>query len=166
MLKNIRENIVVKIVLYPLMLIYWIITGIRNLLFNKGILKQKSYDIPIISIGNIETGGTGKTPFTILLIELLQKQFCNIVVVSRGYGRKSRGLHIVSDGNGNIIHPDIGGDELLHQMRRRDNLSQTVIILTTADAVLAAELRSEVDLVLLKPISFRQLRDLAVRLHP
>lgn len=62
--------------------------------------------------------------------------------------------------------PDIGGDELLRQMRQMDYLSQTVIILTTADAVMAAELRSEVDLVLLKPISFRQLRDLAARLYP
>jgi len=56
-----------------------------------GVLKQKSYDIPVIGIGNITVGGTGKTPHTEYLIKLLQKDY-QVAVLSRGYKRKSNGF--------------------------------------------------------------------------
>ena len=62
--------------------------------------------------------------------------------------------------------PHIPGDELLRQIRADARLENTLVVLVTADAIMAEELRADSDLVLLKPISFNQLRDLASRLHP
>lgn len=62
--------------------------------------------------------------------------------------------------------PHVSGKDVLHQIRADERFTQTQIILTTADPLMADMLRTEADLVLLKPISFGQLRDLAARLHP
>jgi tetraacyldisaccharide 4'-kinase len=67
--------------------------------------------VPVISVGNITTGGTGKTPMVLCLLDLLTDLYATIVVVSRGYKRKSRGVLVVSDGKGNIVKSDQGGDE-------------------------------------------------------
>lgn len=77
--------------LLPLSWFYGLGVRFRNLLFDMDILKSKSYDIPIISIGNITVGGTGKTPHTEYLIRLLQKHY-KVAVLSRGYKRKSKGF--------------------------------------------------------------------------
>ena len=77
--------------LYLLSLLYGAGVGLRNFLFNQGILKEQSYQIPIICVGNITVGGTGKTPHVELLISILRSRH-RIAVISRGYGRKSRGL--------------------------------------------------------------------------
>lgn len=76
--------------LLPFSWIYGIIVWIRNHMFDMGILKSKAYDIPIISIGNITVGGSGKTPCVEYLINLL-KDHINVAVLSRGYKRKSKG---------------------------------------------------------------------------
>lgn len=81
--------------LYPFAWLYGIGVGIRNLLFEWGILSSKSFDIPIISIGNITVGGTGKTPHTEYLIRLLQDKY-KVAVLSRGYKRKSKGFVLAS----------------------------------------------------------------------
>lgn len=62
--------------------------------------------------------------------------------------------------------PHISGNELLREIRADARFKESIIVLATADAIMAEELRAEADLVLLKPISFNQLRDLAARLHP
>lgn len=77
--------------LYPLAFLYGIAVGIRNRLFDWGLLRSCSFDIPVICIGNITVGGTGKTPHTEYLIRLLQKKF-QVAVLSRGYKRKSKGF--------------------------------------------------------------------------
>lgn len=77
--------------LYPFSFLYGIGVNFRNKLFDWGILSSKSYDIPVICVGNITVGGTGKTPHTEYLIRLLQKDF-KVAVLSRGYKRKSRGF--------------------------------------------------------------------------
>ncbi len=77
--------------LLPFSWLYGIGVKIRNELFEIGVLKSKSYDIPVISIGNITVGGTGKTPHTEYLIRLLQKRY-KVAVLSRGYKRKSKGF--------------------------------------------------------------------------
>ena len=66
----------------------------RNTLFNLNILRSKEFDVPVISVGNITVGGTGKTPHTEHLIALLSKKF-DVAVLSRGYKRKSRGFLVV-----------------------------------------------------------------------
>jgi tetraacyldisaccharide 4'-kinase len=66
----------------------------RNTLFNLNILRSKEFDVPVISVGNITVGGTGKTPHTEHLIALLSRKF-DVAVLSRGYKRKSRGFQVV-----------------------------------------------------------------------
>lgn len=77
--------------LLPLSWLYGFVVFIRNKLFDCGVFKQKSYDIPVICVGNITVGGTGKTPHTEYLIELLQSEY-RVAVLSRGYKRKSKGF--------------------------------------------------------------------------
>ncbi|MCD8318859.1 MAG: tetraacyldisaccharide 4'-kinase [Paraprevotella sp.] len=77
--------------LLPLAWLYGIGVKTRNALFEAGILKSRSFDIPVISVGNITVGGTGKTPHTEYLIRLLQKKY-KVAVLSRGYKRKSHGF--------------------------------------------------------------------------
>ena len=82
-----RKNL--AIITFPLSMLYGMAVGIRNRLFDCRILKPVEFDVPVISVGNITVGGTGKTPHTEYLISLLRKDF-RIAVLSRGYKRKSR----------------------------------------------------------------------------
>lgn len=77
--------------LYPLSFLYGLGVNLRNQLFDWKILRSRSFDVPVICIGNITVGGTGKTPHTEYLIKLLQKEF-QVAVLSRGYKRKSKGF--------------------------------------------------------------------------
>ncbi len=81
--------------LLPLSWLYGLGVGIRNFLFDIGMLRSHGFDIPVISVGNITVGGTGKTPHVEYLIRLLKDKF-NIAVLSRGYKRKSKGF-VLSD---------------------------------------------------------------------
>ncbi len=83
-----------KLVLYLCSLVYGMIVNFRNTLFNLNILRGKEFEVPVISVGNITVGGTGKTPHTEHLIRLLSEKF-DIAVLSRGYKRKSRGFMVV-----------------------------------------------------------------------
>ena len=85
------KNVRIKKYLLPLTWIYSLIVFIRNKLFDFKILKQKSYDIPVICIGNITVGGTGKTPHTEYLVKLLSQKY-KVAVLSRGYKRKTKGF--------------------------------------------------------------------------
>ena len=76
--------------LLPLSWIYGTGVALRNFLFDIGVLKSYSYNIPIICIGNLTVGGTGKTPHTEYLVELLNQSY-KVAVLSRGYRRKSFG---------------------------------------------------------------------------
>ncbi|MCR5860900.1 tetraacyldisaccharide 4'-kinase [Flavobacterium sp. J372] len=95
-----------RLLLYPFAIIYGIITGIRNWLYNKSILKSYAFPLPVIAIGNLSTGGTGKTPMTEYLIRLLGENY-RLATLSRGYKRKSKGFVLGSEASG----PDILGDE-------------------------------------------------------
>jgi tetraacyldisaccharide 4'-kinase len=76
--------------LYPFALVYRLITDIRNLMYDSGILSSVSFDLPVIGVGNITVGGTGKTPHTEYLAYLLS-QNNKVAVLSRGYRRKTKG---------------------------------------------------------------------------
>ena len=82
------------ILLYPLSLLYGFIVGFRNLLFDLNILRTQEFAIPIISIGNITVGGTGKTPHVEYIAGLLKYEF-RIATLSRGYKRKTSGFREV-----------------------------------------------------------------------
>ncbi len=77
--------------LFPFAILYGFITSLRNYLYDKGILKSYSFDIPVIAVGNLSVGGTGKTPQIEYLIRLLSTHH-KIATLSRGYKRKSEGF--------------------------------------------------------------------------
>ncbi len=77
--------------LLPLSWLYGIGVGIRNMLFDMNILNSEAYSVPVISVGNITVGGTGKTPHVEYLINLFKNK-SNVAVLSRGYKRKSKGF--------------------------------------------------------------------------
>ena len=78
--------------LLPLSWIYAAIMGIRNMLFDKGVLKQTACGVPSICVGNLAVGGTGKTPHTEYLLRLLAAQGLRTAMLSRGYGRRTKGF--------------------------------------------------------------------------
>ena len=77
--------------LRPFSWIYGTVVGVRNVMFDTGLLKSRSFRVPVISVGNITVGGTGKTPHVEYLVELLRTKF-RVAVLSRGYKRKSKGF--------------------------------------------------------------------------
>jgi tetraacyldisaccharide 4'-kinase len=99
--------------LYPLSILYRLITDFRNFLFDTGISHSEEFSTPVICVGNITVGGTGKTPHTEYLIELLRKEF-KVAVLSRGYKRKSAGFRI-ADINSSVSEI---GDEPLQIFRK------------------------------------------------
>ena len=107
--------------LRPLGWLYGLATGIRNYLFDKGIRKSQEFQLPVISIGNITVGGTGKTPHAEYTATLLKDRY-KTAVLSRGYGRHTKGF-FMSD-----AHSDSGliGDEPLQIKRRFPDLEVAV----------------------------------------
>ena len=97
---------ILRILLFPFAILYGFITSIRNFLFDKGILKSTSFSVPVIAVGNLSVGGTGKTPQIEYLIRLLSDKF-KVATLSRGYKRKSEGF-ILADDSANA---EIIGDE-------------------------------------------------------
>ncbi len=85
------QNALIKILLFPFALLYGAGVWLRDLLYRQGLLQSVSFSIPIISIGNLSVGGTGKTPHIEYLIRLLQP-YLAIGTLSRGYKRKTRGF--------------------------------------------------------------------------
>ena len=82
--------------LRPLSWLYGLGVGLRNMMFNIGVLKSRSFDVPVISVGNITVGGTGKTPHVEYLVRLLAGKF-GVAVLSRGYKRKTRGFIVAGN---------------------------------------------------------------------
>lgn len=131
--------IVVRIFLIPFSLIYSILMFVRNKFYDKGIFKSYEISVPVISVGNISTGGTGKTPLVILIAKYFLSKGKRTGIISRGYKRKSDVTEIVYDGieiNSGIEH---SGDEL---MQIYENLVTEYpgrfYIIATADRVSAA----------------------------
>jgi len=87
---------------------YGIVMSVRNKLFDMGILSSKTFDMPIISVGNISVGGTGKSPHVEYLIRLLKKDH-SIATLSRGYKRLSKGYLLATN---NHSHVDVGDEPL------------------------------------------------------
>jgi len=100
-----------RIFLFPLALFYWGVMFWRNLFYNIGIFVSHNLPCKVISIGNITTGGTGKTPAVIYFAKLLIKHGQRVSVLSRGYGRSTTGTLVVSLGDNNINNWKMVGDE-------------------------------------------------------
>ncbi|WP_159022723.1 tetraacyldisaccharide 4'-kinase [Formosa sp. L2A11] len=95
-----------RYIFFPIVPVYYGITWVRNKLFDLGILESTSYNFPVICVGNLSVGGTGKTPMIEYLIRLLKNDY-KVATLSRGYKRKSEGFQIGKPG----VTADILGDE-------------------------------------------------------
>ena len=104
--------------LLPIAIAYDAVTSIRNLLYDHGILASQAYDLPVICIGNLAVGGTGKTPHTEYLVRLLQANGYHVAVLSRGYKRKTKGFVMATECS---TAADIG-DESLQLARKFPDL--------------------------------------------
>lgn len=105
------------IIFFPVAFLWSIILRVRNFLFDQNILRSHKFPFPVIVIGNLTLGGTGKTPFVDWLVQHL-KSHCEVIVLSRGYGRKSKGFYeVTSDGNGQLY-----GDEPMMLKIRHPNV--------------------------------------------
>jgi tetraacyldisaccharide 4'-kinase len=91
-----RKMNLLRKILFPFAILYGFITGIRNFLFDNGFLKSYSFDLPVIAVGNLSVGGTGKTPQIEYLIRLLSDQY-RVATLSRGYKRKSEGFVLANE---------------------------------------------------------------------
>ncbi|RMA57812.1 tetraacyldisaccharide 4'-kinase [Ulvibacter antarcticus] len=95
-------------ILFPFSVLYGGVTALRNFFYNHNLLKSKSYDIPVVSVGNLSTGGTGKSPMIEFLIGFLRKDF-KVAVLSRGYKRKTSGFRLVEE---NSTVSEVGDEPL------------------------------------------------------
>jgi len=111
----------VRFLLFPFAILYDLITSIRNSFFNAGVFKETTFYTPIIVVGNLSVGGTGKTPQIEYLIRLL-KDFYKVSVLSRGYKRKTKGFLLVNE---NHTANDVG-DEPLQYFKKFTNISVAV----------------------------------------
>ena len=106
-----------RLLLYPFSFLYAVITNVRNLLFDMGILASKEYEIPIICIGNLSIGGTGKTPLADYIISFLSEY--KIAIVSRGYGRIKKGYRVVET---NSKVKNVGDEPLLLKQKHPNSV--------------------------------------------
>jgi len=137
--------VILKFLLYPFSVIYGVVTGIRNFLYDLGILKSNDPDIPVISIGNLTVGGTGKTPHTEYLISLLKEDY-KVAVLSRGYKRKTKGFVEVKTDS---IVADVGDEPL--QIKRKFPLVTVAVDKDRVQGIrkLIKETNNAIDVILL-----------------
>ncbi len=102
--------------LLPASWLYGLGVKLRNTLFDIGVLKSRAFKVPIISVGNITVGGTGKTPHVEYLVRLLKDQF-NVAVLSRGYKRKSKGFIVAA---GDTPMTEIGDEPFQMKQKFKD----------------------------------------------
>ncbi len=107
-----------RYLLFPFSLIYASITSIRNLGFDYGIFKSQNHNIPIICIGNLSVGGSGKTPHAQYVVNLLKNNY-KVAILSRGYGRNSSSLQYVEV---NSTPSQVGDEPLLIKQNHPDCL--------------------------------------------
>ena len=98
--------ILLRKILFPFSIFYGIITAIRNYMYDIEFLKSYSYEIPVIVVGNLSVGGTGKTPQIEYIIRLFSEQY-QIATLSRGYKRKSEGFILA---NGSTTVEEMGDE--------------------------------------------------------
>jgi tetraacyldisaccharide 4'-kinase len=104
--------------LLPLGWLYGIIASVRVWLYRREVLSSYRAGVPVVSVGNLSVGGTGKTPMTDHLIRYFQDRGRKVAVVSRGYRGRVRDVAVVSAGDDPLLSPEICGDEPLLLARR------------------------------------------------
>lgn len=115
-------KILAKMILTPCSYIYGAVVRVRNFFFNTGVLKQREFDIPVVSVGNLAVGGTGKTPHTEYIVNRLCMHY-KMAVLSRGYKRKTHGFVLASS---NLTSYDLGDEP--YQIYRKFGSSVEVAV--------------------------------------
>lgn len=105
-----------RIILFPLALLYWLVIAIRNFLYDHRIFKSSSFGLPLICVGNLSVGGTGKSPMVEYLVLLLKGQF-RVATLSRGYKRKTKGYTLA---NPSTTALEIGDEPMLFHIKFPD----------------------------------------------
>lgn len=105
--------------------LYGLAIRARNTCYNRNFFHSYNSSLPVISIGNLSTGGTGKSPFVQKITRYYLEKGLRTAVIGRGYGRKSKGFHLVSDGNKIQCTVEESGDEL---WMHASSLKKSIII--------------------------------------
>ena len=109
-----------RLLLLPFNVVYALVVYVRNLFFDWGIFQSTSFDMPIICVGNLAVGGSGKTPTTEYVVRLLSEY--KVAILSRGYGRKTKGFVLADD----AATAETIGDEPLQYYRKFKNVTVAV----------------------------------------
>ena len=126
-----------SIVLAPLSVLYAAVTRTRLALYKRGVLKLSTLDAPVISVGNITTGGTGKTPLVEWVARALDRQGRKVCILTRGYGRENPNIRIVvSDGQRILANELEAGDE---PRLLAENLLGLAAVISDADRFAAGQ---------------------------
>jgi tetraacyldisaccharide 4'-kinase len=126
-----------SIVFPPLSMLYGAVTRTRLSLYRRGTFQTTKLDRPVISIGNITTGGTGKTPLVEYVARAIASQGNKVCILTRGYGRKDAHLQvIVSDGYGVLASPSEAGDE---PYLLATKLTGQAAVISSADRIAAGQ---------------------------
>lgn len=154
---------VLSLLLLPFSLLFRLVVALRGALYAVGLFRTHRPPVPVVSIGNLVVGGTGKTPVTLEVARRLQKAGRRVAILSRGHGRRSkRELVIVSDGEAVRATPEEGGDEPVWLAHRLPGVRVVVAAKRAVAADQALELGADV-LVLDDGFSHRALaRDVDV----
>lgn len=113
-----KRSLLSYILLKPISALYGLAIAVRNAMFERGFLKQQSFDIPVITVGNISMGGSGKTPHTEYILQHLCRDY-RIGMLSRGYKRRTKGFVLATE---NSHVEDIGDEpyQIYNKFRDRD----------------------------------------------
>ncbi|MCY7377280.1 MAG: tetraacyldisaccharide 4'-kinase, partial [Pyrinomonadaceae bacterium] len=110
--------------------LYGAVTNVRNVLYEKGVFKSISLGVPVVSVGNITVGGTGKTPMVALIAEMLFESGAKVGILTRGYGRENPKQRVlVSDGERILADAKQSGDEPFELARKL--LGKAVVVADT-----------------------------------
>lgn len=134
-----------RLILLPFSILYGAIVFVRNWMFDKRYLKSTSYNFPIICVGNLSVGGTGKSPMIEYLIRLLKDDY-KVATLSRGYKRKTSGFLLANE---NITASDIGDEPLQFYSKFKNEIQVAVEAKRTLGIETLRDLENAPDVILL-----------------
>lgn len=139
-----KKNLLARILLFPFTLLYTGIISFRNIFYEAGLLKSTAFDLPVINVGNLSIGGTGKTPHIEYLIHLLNPHL-KLATLSRGYKRKSKGFKLIQSSDNALT----AGDEPLQYKLKFNDVAVAVSESRNIGIPLIVQKNPDVDLILL-----------------
>lgn len=137
---------VLWLVLTPFAAVYAVAMHIRNLLYDIGVCRARRVAAPVVSVGNLTVGGTGKTPVVIWLAEELERRGLQVGILSRGYRRQGHGVRVVGALGQRLVPPEEAGDEPALMARR---LRATVVVGSRRYAAARTAIRRGADVLLM-----------------